>query len=165
MDGSVSAPVTAPFTHVLCCWMGLTRHAAQRTGPLILALDRACLADFVAEIAAKLCADRLRFFRSGWNLFSFAIVGVSLVPAGQGLSVLRAMRILRLLRVLSVAPSLRRVVEGLVSALPGMGSVFLLMGLIFYVGAVMATKLFEDAFPDWFGTLGRSAARATRSSR
>ena len=66
------------------------------------------------------------------------------------------MQILRLLRVLSVAPSLRRVVEGLVSALPGMGSVFLLMGLIFYVGAVMATKLFGDAFPDWFGTLGRS---------
>ncbi len=38
-----------------------------------------------------------------------------------------------------------------------MGSVFLLMGLIFYIGAVMATKLFGAAFPDWFGTLGRSA--------
>ena len=131
--------------------------AMERAGPLILALDRACLAIFVIEIAAKLYADRLRFFRSGWNLFDFAIVAVSLVPAGQGLSVLRAMRILRLLRVLSVAPSLRRVVEGLVSALPGMGSVFLLMALIFYVGAVMATKLFGDAFPDWFGSLGRSA--------
>jgi voltage-gated sodium channel len=53
-------------------------------------------------------------------------------------------------------PSLRRVVEGLMAALPGMGSVFLLMGLVFYIAAVMATKLFGSAFPEWFGTLGRS---------
>ena len=69
---------------------------------------------------------------------------------------LRALRILRLLRVVSVAPSLRRVIEGLLNALPGMGSVFLLMALIFYIGAVMATKLFGAAFPAWFGTLGKS---------
>jgi voltage-gated sodium channel len=37
-----------------------------------------------------------------------------------------------------------------------MGSVFLLMGIIFYIGAVMATKLFGETFPDWFGTLGAS---------
>jgi voltage-gated sodium channel len=59
--------------------------------------------------------------------------------------------------VISVAPSLRRVVEGFVTALPGMGSVFLLMALLFYIGAVIATKLFAEGFPEWFGTLGRSA--------
>ena len=125
-------------------------------GPLILMLDKICLAIFVVEIALKLFARGAGFFRSGWNIFDFSIVAISLIPAAQGLSVLRAMRILRLLRVLSVTPSLRRVVEGLMNALPGMGSVFLLMGLIFYIGAVMATKLFGGAFPEWFGTLGRS---------
>jgi len=125
-------------------------------GPMILALDRACLAIFVIEIALKLVAHGTRFFRSGWNLFDFVIVGIALVPAAQGLSVLRALRILRVLRILSVVPSLRRVVEGLMTALPGMGSVFLLMSIIFYIGAVMATKLFSDSFPDWFGTLGDS---------
>jgi voltage-gated sodium channel len=125
-------------------------------GPLILALDRACLAIFVVEIALKLVALGGRFFRSGWNLFDFVIVGIALVPGGQGLSVLRALRILRVLRILSVVPSLRRVVEGLMTALPGMGSVFLLMSIIFYIGAVMATKLFAESFPDWFGTLGDS---------
>ncbi|MFD1159865.1 ion transporter [Roseovarius aestuarii] len=128
----------------------------ERAGPLILLLDTICLGVFVVEIALKLVARGLNFFRRGWNIFDFVIVAISLVPAAQGLSVLRALRILRLLRVVSVAPSLRRVVEGLVNALPGMGSVFLLMGLIFYIGAVMATKLFGAAFPDWFGTLGRS---------
>ena len=89
--------------------------------------------------------------------FDFVIVGISLVPAGQGFTALRALRILRVLRVISVAPSLRRVVEGFIRAVPGMGSVFLLMGLIFYIGAVIATRLFADAFPQWFGTLGASA--------
>ncbi|NKX44974.1 ion transporter [Roseicyclus persicicus] len=125
-------------------------------GPLILALDKACLAIFVIEIALKLVAHGPRFFRSGWNLFDFAIVGIALVPGGQGLSVLRALRILRVLRIVSAVPSLRRVVEGLLTALPGMGSVFLLMSIIFYIGAVMATKLFAASFPDWFGSIGAS---------
>ncbi|QIE46589.1 ion transporter [Pseudohalocynthiibacter aestuariivivens] len=128
----------------------------DRFGTLITALDTACLIFFVVEIAAKLVARGGRFFREGWSLFDLVIVGISLVPAGQGLSALRALRILRVLRVISVAPSLRRVVEGFVTALPGMGSVFLLMAIIFYIGAVIATKLFGAAFPQWFGTLGRS---------
>lgn len=129
----------------------------QAVGPLILWLDTLCLAVFVGELALKLYAHGLRFFRSGWNIFDFVIVGIALVPAGQGLSVLRALRILRVLRVVSVAPRLRRVVEGFVTALPGMGSVFLLMAIIFYIGAVMATKLFSASFPEWFGDLGNSA--------
>lgn len=126
-------------------------------GGLLKALDTACLAIFVIEIVLKLIAYRFAFFKSGWNVFDFIIVGIALVPGTEGLSVLRALRILRLLRVVSVAPSLRRVVEGFVSALPGMGSVFVLMALIFYIGSVMATKLFGATFPDWFGTLGLSA--------
>ncbi|UYV37466.1 ion transporter [Rhodobacteraceae bacterium D3-12] len=126
-------------------------------GPLLQALDYACLAIFVIEIALKLFAQGPRFFRNGWNIFDFVIVGISLAPAGAGFSALRALRILRVLRVISVAPSLRRVVEGFIRAVPGMGSVFLLMGLIFYIASVIATKLFANSFPDWFGTLGGSA--------
>ena len=129
----------------------------DRAGGLIVLIDQLCLAVFVVEILAKIVAKGWRFFRGGWNLFDFAVVGVALVPAGHGLSVLRALRVLRVLRVISVAPRLRRVVEGFLTALPGMASVFLLMALIFYVGAVIATTLFGAAFPVWFGDLGRSA--------
>ncbi|MFU8898712.1 voltage-gated sodium channel [Roseinatronobacter thiooxidans] len=126
-------------------------------GPLILGLDAACLSIFVVELVLKFHAQRGKFWRSGWNIFDFLIVGISLVPGAQGFSVLRALRILRLLRVVSVSPNLRRVVEGFIKALPGMGSVFLLMGMLFYIGAVMATKLFKETFPEWFGDLGNSA--------
>ena len=130
--------------------------AVSAVGPLINLVDNLCLAIFVLELVAKLYAFRFKFFRSGWNIFDFVIVGIALAPGTEGLSVLRALRIMRVLRVISVAPSLRRVVEGFVTALPGMGSVFVLMAMIFYIGAVMATKLFGASFPDWFGTLGRS---------
>ncbi|MEQ3710751.1 MAG: ion transporter [Tateyamaria sp.] len=130
--------------------------AVSVAGGLINAIDQICLAIFVIEIIAKLFTFRLSFFKSGWNIFDFVIVGIALAPGTEGLSVLRALRILRVLRVISVAPSLRRVVEGFVTALPGMGSVFVLMAMIFYIGSVMATKLFGSAFPEWFGTLGLS---------
>ncbi len=126
-------------------------------GPVIIALDTACLTIFVIELALKFHAQRGQFWRSGWNIFDFLIVGISLMPGAQTFSVLRALRILRLLRVVSVSPNLRRVVEGFIKALPGMGSVFLLMGMLFYIGAVMATKLFSESFPEWFGDLGNSA--------
>ena len=134
-----------------------SRTAMAAAGPVILLLDRICLGIFVIELALKFFAYRLAFFRSGWNIFDFLIVAISLAPGAQTFTVLRALRILRLLRVISVSPSLRRVVEGFVKALPGMGSVFLLMGMLFYIGAVMATKLFSNSFPDWFGDLGNSA--------
>ena len=142
--------------------------AMAQAGALILLLDQLCLAIFVVELTLKIIAHGRRFPRNGWNVFDFVIVAASLLPGSQTLSVLRALRILRVLRVISVAPRLRRVVEGFITALPGMGSVFLLMSIIFYIGAVMATKLFGSGCPtctpeqaaqfqDWFGTLGRSA--------
>ncbi|MBA4324593.1 MAG: voltage-gated sodium channel [Rhodobacter sp.] len=128
-----------------------------RAGGLILTIDRICLSIFVVELVLRLYALGLRFFRSGWNVFDFVIIGISLLPATGGFSVLRAMRILRVLRVISAVPSLRRVVDGLGRALPGMGSVFLLIMIIYYIAAVMATKLFGASFPEWFGSLGASA--------
>ncbi len=126
-------------------------------GDLIMLLDTIALGIFVIEIGLKLVVYRLNFFRDPWNLFDFVIVGVSLVPSGQGLSVLRALRIVRALRLISAVPRMRLVMEALLSAIPSMGSVCALLLLVFYVASVMATKLFGADFDAWFGTVGRSA--------
>ena len=111
---------------------------------------------FVIEILGKLAYRNWRFFLNGWNVFDFAIVTIALIPASGPLAVLRSLRILRALRLLSVVPSMRRVVQALLSAIPGIGSVGLLILLIFYVGAVVSTKVFGAAFPEWFGSIGAS---------
>jgi voltage-gated sodium channel len=112
---------------------------------------------FVIELAARIAAQGRAFFRDGWNLFDFFVIGISLAPAGEAFTVLRALRILRVLRLITVVPSLRRVVGGLIAALPGMGSVVALLSLLYYVFSVMATKLFGGEFAEWFGTIGASA--------
>ena len=126
-------------------------------GPVISAADTLCLAIFVAELCLKFLAFGPRMFRSGWNIFDFLVISVAFVPGGGGITVLRALRVLRVLRLVSVSPALRKVVDGLVIALPGMGSVILLLAMLFYLGAVMATNLFGGTFDEWFGTIGRSA--------
>ena len=139
--------------------LGLETSAAvmQAFGPLLVAIDTACLAIFVAELVAKLAVYRTRFPRDPWNVFDFIIVGIALLPATGSLSVLRALRILRVLRLISAVPSMRRVVAALLNAIPGMGSIVALLSLVFYVFSVMATKLFGDSFPEWFGTIPASA--------
>jgi len=131
--------------------------AMEVAGGLLVAIDRIVLGIFVFEMIAKLLVYRLSFFRSGWNIFDLTIVGVALIPAAGPLTVLRALRVLRVLRLLSVVPQLRSVVAALIGAIPGMGSIAAVMSLIFYVGSVLATKLFGAAFPDWFGSIGASA--------
>ena len=119
--------------------------------------DGILLTVFVIEIAARLVVHRLAFFRDPWSLFDFVVVGVALIPATGAFAVLRALRVLRVLRLITVAPSLKRVVAALISALPGMGAIVMLLGLVFYVSSVMATMLFGEQFPQWFGSLGASA--------
>lgn len=126
-------------------------------GPALYAIDKTLLAIFVLELAAKLLVHRFAFFKDPWNIFDFVVVAIALVPASGPLAVLRALRVLRVLRLVTVVPSLKRVVNALLGALPGMGSIILLLGLIFYVGAVMSTKLFAAGFPEQFGTLWGSA--------
>ena len=69
---------------------------------------------------------------------------------------MRALRIVRAFRLISVVPSMRLVINALISAIPGLMSVIALLSLVFYVGAVMATVLFGEQFQDWFGTIGDS---------
>ena len=111
---------------------------------------------FVLEIGLRLIAWRTAFFRDPWSVFDFAVIAIALIPASGPLAVLRSLRVLRVLRVLTIVPSMRRVVGGLLAALPGLGSIAMVLLLVYYVFGVVATQLFGDRFPDWFGTLGLS---------
>lgn len=125
----------------------------SRFGGWLHGLDQVILAVFVAEIIAKLVAHRGGFFKNPWNVFDFFVVGVALFPASGPFAVLRVLRILRLI---SLLPQLRFVVEALLKAIPGIGSIGVLMTILFYVFAVIATGLFGEKFPEWFGSLGAS---------
>ncbi|NKB19767.1 MAG: ion transporter [Alphaproteobacteria bacterium] len=125
-------------------------------GDTLHLIDKIILWVFVVELVLRMYAHGLRFFLDPWGVFDFVIVTIALVPASEQFSVLRALRILRALRLISGVPRMRRVVEALLRAVPGIGSVAALLLLVFYVFSVIATKLFGEAFPQWFGTIGES---------
>lgn len=125
-------------------------------GPFILILDKSILAIFVIEICIRLYVFRTAFWRDPWSLFDFTVVAIALIPASGPFAVLRALRVLRVLRLLTIVPSMRRVVGALLAAIPGLGSIGLMLLVFYYVFAVIATNLFGSAYPEWFGTLGHS---------
>jgi voltage-gated sodium channel len=129
---------------------------AARVGDALHAFDRLVLVVFVVELLLRFYVHRSRFFGDPWRVFDFVVVGIAVFPAGGAFAVLRALRVLRVLRLVSLVPSMRRVIGALLKALPGMASIVGLLGLVLYVFAVMATKLYGAIAPEFFGTLGAS---------
>ena len=127
-----------------------------RAGGLLIAIDKACLLVFCVELAVKMFAYRLHFWRNGWNIFDFLVVAIALIPGAGPWAVLRSLRVLRVLRLLTVVPAMRRVVAAFLHAIPGLGGVMAVMLIFFYTAGVLATNLFGDSHPHWFGTLGAS---------
>ena len=119
-------------------------------------LDFVIIVFFVLEVMARMIVFRAQFWRDPWSIFDLAVVGVTLMPETGNLSVFRALRILRVLRLVSALPSTRRVITGLLHAIPGMGSIMFLLLLINYIFAVMTTNLYGADFPEFFGTIGAS---------
>lgn len=134
-----------------------TSHAINRTVLHLLdRVDQLCLSVFVIELLLKLVVCRLRFFRDGWNVFDFLVVAIALGPSEGGLAILRAFRIFRVMRLVTAIQSMRRVVSGMLMAIPGVGSVGGLLLLVFYISAVLTTNFFGQKFPEWFGDIGLS---------
>lgn len=85
-----------------------------------------------------------RYFSNGWNWFDAAVVGLSWLAASPAISALRTLRVVRIFRLVSAVPQMRRVVEALFSALPGILASFAILAVVFYIAAVMGTTLFHD---------------------
>lgn len=123
---------------------------------LIENLDQYFLWIFTFELFSEFLAQGPRaYFRNGWNIFDVVVVGICYVAISPAVSALRTLRILRVLRLVSAVPQMRRVVEALFGALPGILATSAILFVVFYIGSVMATTLFrgDEAFSD----LGRSA--------
>ena len=119
-------------------------------------LDKLFLVFFTIEIILKIMIYKYKFFKDPWNIFDFLIVGSSAFPSAGSISILRALRALRALRMISIIPTLKKVVSSLLSSIPGLGAITGIVCLLFYVGAVIATRLFSANFPEWFGNIGKS---------
>jgi voltage-gated sodium channel len=113
---------------------------------------------FTAELVLEFWAQGPRaYFRNGWNWFDMFVVGICYVATNPAISALRTLRVVRVFRLISAVPQMRRVVEALFGALPGILATFAILSIVFYIGAVMATTLFHNEVG--FRDLGESALK------
>ncbi len=128
-----------------------------RHGSLILTIDWLVIGVFSAEALIKMGRHGRqwwRYFTDPWNLFDFAILAVCLLPVdAHYAAVLRLARVLRALRLVSALPRLQLLVSALLKSLPSMTYVGILLGLLFYVYAVLGVAMFRDNDPVHFGNL------------
>jgi voltage-gated sodium channel len=120
-------------------------------GPTLKAIDQNILYIFIIELTIRFAAFGMQFFKNPWSLFDLFVVGIALIPSQDAFSALRAARALRALRLISIFPTLRGVVEGLVKAIPGIGAIGAVMAILICVFGLIASKLYGESFPQWFG--------------
>jgi voltage-gated sodium channel len=131
---------------------------ADEYGSLLHTLNDVFLAVFTVEVAIRIAAygrRPLQFFRGGWNVFDFVVVGVAYLPwVRESVTLLRLARILRIARLLSVIPGLRIVILGIARSLAPIGAMAALTFFVLYVYGILGWLLFGDHDPERFGNIG-----------
>ena len=138
--------------------MGLetSKNIVETYGEYLHIFDKFVISIFTIEIILRIYVNRLSFFKDPWSIFDFIIVSISLIPTSAGFEILRILRVLRLLRLITIVPQMKKIVMALIKVIPGMASIAALLSLVFYIFAIMATQLYGESFPEWFGTLGET---------
>ena len=129
---------------------------SNRWGHLLGLLDHFILCVFCIEMIWKLFASRIQFFKSGWDVFDLIMVILSVVSTMPELAICRVFRVFRVLRVISSIPELKIIVQSLLLSLTKIGWIAVLLALVFYIFAVIATKTFGPQYPEWFGSFSKS---------
>jgi voltage-gated sodium channel len=129
-------------------------------GDVLAILNDACLGIFVVEVAIRIASYGRRpqdFFKEGWNVFDFVVIGAAFLPGlRQNATLLRLVRLLRIVRLVSVLPELRVLIRGMVGALPPIGSMGVLAFLFIYVYGMLGNILYGEELPGQWGDIGDS---------
>ena len=123
-------------------------------------LHNIILGAFIVEAAIKIIANipnPLNYFKSGWNIFDFSLIVLSLLPIDNEFAMLgRVFRLLRVLRLVNAIPELRLIVETLLKSIPSMLHITILMSILFFIYGVLGFHLFHEHDPTHWRNLAYS---------
>jgi voltage-gated sodium channel len=129
-------------------------------GPGLHLANDAILGIFVVELLIRMGAHLQRprdFFRSGWNVFDFAVVAASFVPGvRENATLLRLVRLLRIVRAVRLLPDLRVLTVAVGRSIPGVASLAAISLLLVYVYAMIGWVVFHDHDPANFANVGQA---------
>ncbi|MGI9019919.1 MAG: ion transporter [Solirubrobacterales bacterium] len=142
--------------------LGLATYAGieDEVGSLLNTLDDVFIGIFVLELAIRILAYGSRpqdFFKDGWNVFDFVVIGAAFAPGlRENATLLRLARLLRVLRLVTILPDLRGIVRAMVRSLPPIGSLVVLMLMLMFVYGMVGWILFHTEDPEQWANIGQA---------
>lgn len=121
----------------------------------LIRFDQIALWVFFAELIARMISYGRKpwmFFKTGWNVFDFIIIGLSPLFAGQTL-LLRLLRIFRLIRIFRFLPEVRILTRSITRSLPPLMSMSVLIFLALFIYGMAGVYLFSEEMPDQWGDI------------
>ncbi len=121
----------------------------------LIRFDQISLWVFFAELIARMISYGRKpwmFFKTGWNVFDFIIIGLSPLFAGQTL-LLRLLRIFRLIRIFRFLPEVRILTRSITRSLPPLMSMSVLIFLALFIYGMAGVYLFSEEMPDQWGDI------------
>jgi voltage-gated sodium channel len=132
----------------------------EEWGSWLDAINAACVGVFIVELATRMASYWPRpweFFRNGWNVFDFVVVGATFVPGvAENSTMLRLVRLLRVVRIVRVLPDLRVLLLGVWRSVPPLASIGAVTAMILFVYGMVGWVLFADELPEQWGNIGRA---------
>jgi voltage-gated sodium channel len=126
----------------------------------ISVVDDVFLGIFVVELLIRIAAFGSRpqdFFKDGWNVFDFVVVGAAFAPGlRENATLLRIVRLLRVVRIVTVLPDLRVLVRALIRSIPPIISLAVLTLMLMYVYGMVGWILFHEGDPENWGDIGQA---------
>ena len=117
--------------------------------------DQAALWIFVFELIVRMISYGSKpwnFFKTGWNVFDFVIIGLSPFLANQTL-ILRLLRIFRLIRIFRFLPEVRILTRSITRSLPPLMSMSVLIFLALFIYGMAGVYLFGEQMPEQWGDI------------
>lgn len=131
---------------------------ASPTFTMLMRLNDAFYLVFLAELILRIVSygrQPWNFFRSGWNIFDFIVIGAALIPALRAQAeVLRLLRLARIVRLLRFLPDARVLIATMGKALPSVFSMVVLVILILFIYGMIGVVVFGEALPTEWGNIG-----------
>ena len=117
--------------------------------------DQIALWIFVAELVVRMISYGSKpwnFFKTGWNVFDFIIIGLSPFLANQTL-ILRLLRIFRLIRIFRFLPEVRVLTRSITRSLPPLMSMSVLIFIALFMYGMAGVYLFGEEMPEQWGDI------------
>ena len=132
------------------------RNTDESVRDVLLLIDDVALWVFVVELGLRILSYGSKpwmFFRSGWNVFDFLVIG--LTPFFQGQTVvLRLLRLLRVIRIFRFLPEVRILTSSIIKSVPPLASLTVLIGFMLFLYAMTGHYLFGPEAPENWGDVG-----------